>query len=109
MVHFSNKLVDRWSPEYELAYMHYPLAEAIDPPPMDTSFYEALKNVRLPENTRFVAGFVHEKRSDAELVQIRDMIETIRQHPVDVACSCGLGRRPREVAEAVIKTTAGLL
>ena len=108
MVHFSNTLVDRWSPEHELAYMHYPLAEAIDPPPMDASFYEALKNIHLPEKTRFVAGFVHEKRSDDELAQIRDMIETIRQHPVDVACSCGLGRRPRAVAEAVIKTTVEL-
>lgn len=108
MVLFSNKLVDGWLPEYELVYMHYPLAEAVEPPPMNAAFYDSLKHIHLPENVRFVAGFVHEKRSEAELAQIRDIIETVRQHPVDVACSCGLGRRPRPIAEEVIKTTAGL-
>jgi len=102
MVHFSNKLVEKWPHTHELRYLHYPLAEAADPPSMEASYYQSLKNIKLPPDVRFVAGFVHEKRSEDEHQQILEMIEGIRGHTVDVACSCGLGRRPAEVAQALI-------
>lgn len=105
MVHFSNRLVDKWPKTHELCYLHYPLAEAADPPPLEAAYYEALKNIILPPQVRFVAGFVHDKRSEAEHQQILETIEGIRGHTVDVACSCGMGRRPPAIAEALIGTS----
>ena len=107
-VGFTNDLIKRWPKKHRLAYVHFPLAEAADPPPMDRSFYEPLGDIDLPDGTRFVAGFVHDKRSDAELRQIRDHIEQIRGGPVDIACSCGLGRRDSDTAESLIDTCAAL-
>lgn len=102
MVLFSNELVERWSPDHKLTYIHYPLAEGIAPPPMEADYYAPLKNIHLPEGVHFVAGFVHERRNQKELGQILRQIETVRAHPVDVACSCGLGRRTTDVAETLI-------
>ena len=78
---------------------------------MDRSHYEPLADIDLPEGARFIAGFIHEGRTVEELISIRDTIEGVMGHPVDVAASCGLGRRDeararrnlelsREVAEA---------
>ncbi|MEM7343167.1 MAG: hypothetical protein AAF485_02910 [Chloroflexota bacterium] len=102
MVRFSNRLVEKWPQTHELAYVHYPLAEAADPPPLDPVYYEPLRNIKLPAGVRFVAGFVHDKRSEAEHQQILEIIEGIRGQRVDVASSCGLGRRPPDVAETLI-------
>ncbi len=107
-VAFTNDLMSRWPRKHELAYIHFPLAEAADPPPLDRTFYEPLGKLDLPTGTRFVAGFVHDKRSDAEHRQIRDHIEQIRGGPVDIACSCGLGRRDAATAEDLIAACAAL-
>jgi hypothetical protein len=34
--------------------------------------------------------------------QILEAIEEIRGHTVDIACSCGMGRRTPEIAETLI-------
>lgn len=107
-VKFTNDLIKRWPQKHPLAYIHFPLAEAADPPPLDRAFYEPLGDIDLLAGTRFVAGFVHDKRSDAEHRQIRDHIEQIRGGPVDIACSCGLGRRDPATAESLITTCAEL-
>ena len=103
MVNFSNRLVKKFPTQHQLAYVHYPLAEAAAPPPLDSKYYQALKNIQLPKDTRFIAGFVHDKRSDSEHQQILEMIEDIRGNKVDIACSCGLGRRTPEIAKELIK------
>jgi hypothetical protein len=103
MVHFSNALVASWPAKHRLDYIHYPLAEADTPPPLDAAFYAPLKDIKLPAGTRFVAGFIHEKRSSAEHRQLLSALEQVRGGGVDVACSCGLGRRPRPIAEALIQ------
>ena len=102
MVLFSNRLVEKWPTTHTLRYLHYPLAEAADPPPLQADYYRALKAINLPPNVRFVAGFVHDKRSEAEHQQLLGIIEGIRRHTVDVACSCGLGRRIPQVAKDLI-------
>lgn len=99
MVHFSNRLIEKWPKTHELRYIHYPLAEGVEPPPLQSDYYRPLKNIVLPPEVRFVAGFVHDKRSEAEHQQILQIIETLRGHSVDVACSCGLGRRTPQAAE----------
>jgi hypothetical protein len=104
MVNFSNQLVASWPQRHPLAYVHYPLAEAAEPPPLDKDFYQPLAAVRLPAGTQFVAGFVHEKMSAEQHQQLLSTIEQVRGHTVGVACSCGLGRRPRPVAEQLLRS-----
>ncbi len=106
MVHFSNRLVAGWPQTHKLLYMHYPLAEAAEPPPLDKHYYEPLREIHLPQKTQFIAGFIHEKRSEAEHIQLQQIIEGVRGHSVGVACSCGMGRRPTAVAENLIDMMA---
>lgn len=105
MVHFSNQMVAHWPKTHRLSYIHYPLAEAADPPPLEAQYYAPLGAIKLPNDVRFVAGFVHEKRTVDEHKQILGAIERVRAHPVDVACSCGLGRRPPNVASSLLELT----
>lgn len=103
MVAFSNRLVDSWPASQKLAYIHYPFAEGAIPPTTAASYYQPLQAIHLPAETRFIAGFVHEKLSLAENRTILDAIETARGAPVAVASSCGLGRRSETEALQVIK------
>jgi hypothetical protein len=97
MADFTNKLLSQWPKDHELSYIHFPLAEGNEGPRLDSDYYQPLGNIQMPENVRFVAGFVHEKRSLEELKQLLHQIESIRDHQIDVACSCGMGRRKTEV------------
>lgn len=102
MVRFSNALVDGWPAKHRLAYIHYPLAEAADPPTLDPAYYAPLRAIQLPFGTQFIAGFVHERRTLEEHQQLVGMIEQVYGQPVGVACSCGLGRRTTPVAEQLL-------
>jgi hypothetical protein len=108
MVAFSNRLVNEWPSQHTLAYIHYPFAEGIVPPTTEASYYAPLKNIDLPATTRFVAGFVHEKRTLAENQQILNSIENARGQAVDVSCSCGLGRREPQTATKLLSLMAQL-
>ena len=105
MIHFSNNLIGKWPKTHDWWHLHYFLAEAADPPPWEAAYYEELKNITLPFDVRFVAGFVHDKRSEAERQQILETIEGNCGHSVDGACSCGMGRRTPAIAEALIETS----
>lgn len=107
-VTFANTLIAAWPSSHELAYLHFPLAEAADPPPLDRAYYEPLADLAMPIDTRFVAGFVHPKRSDEELRTILGHIESIRGGPVSVASSCGLGRVDEAAARRAIEAAAAL-
>lgn len=67
-----------------------------------------LRDVHLPASTRFVGGFVHEERTLTEQRALLLELDRLIGRPVDVACSCGLGRRDTEAALAVIDRTAEL-
>ena len=108
MVAFSNRLVQAWPVQHQLAYVHYPLAEGAVAPPTEKNYYAPLAGIQLPEQTRFVAGFVHEKRTLAEHRQILTSIETARGQAVDIACSCGLGRRSAQTASQLLTLMAEL-
>jgi hypothetical protein len=97
MADFANEFISQWPKNKELSYIHFPLAEGNEGPRLNSDYYKPLGKIQLPKHTRFVAGFVHEKRNADELKQILDHIESIRKHEVDVACSCGMGRRKTEV------------
>ncbi len=109
MVAFTNRLVDHWPPTHRLAYIHYPLAEGAVPPPLTPEYYQPLGQARLPRGTRFVAGFVHEKLSLDDHLRILDAVEQARSAAVDVACSCGLGRRTTEAATQALDLTHQLV
>ena len=109
MVNFTDALIKRWPSSHELNYVHVPLAEANEPPPIDSDWYSPLAELDLPAGCRLVAGFIHDKRSDSEHDQILEIVEGLRGSTVDVACSCGLGRRDRETAEQLLRTTARLV
>ena len=109
MVEFSNRLVAHWPRTHTLVYVHYPLAEGAVPPTLERAYYQPLAEVRLPAETRFVAGFVHEKLSLDDNARILDAIETARGQTVDVASSCGLGRRTPEAAGQALELTRHLM
>jgi Zn ribbon nucleic-acid-binding protein len=88
--------------------VHYPLAEGKQPPPLEPGFYRPLSRIRLPEDSRFVAGFVHPECNEEEHLQLRDIIDEVRGQPVDVAASCGLGRMEPDQAEYVMRMMAAL-
>lgn len=102
LVDFVNELIDTWPEHQRLAYVHVPLAQGNIPPTIEKSFYQPLANIQLPKNTELFAGFVHEKRKIEELQVIQSLIEEIRNHPVGVACACGLGRRSQKTAEKLM-------
>ncbi len=108
LVNFANRLVARWPESHELDYLHVPLAEAKDPPPIDPAWYQPLADLDVPDGVRLVAGLVHEGRSDAEHDRIVGIVEEVRGHRVDVASSCGLGRRDRETGLALLRATRRL-
>jgi len=108
MVGFANRLAAAWPAGQKLEYVHFPLAEAGKPPSLDPEFYRPLRKVRLPAGTRFVAGFVHERRSLEQNRQLLAVIEELRGGAVDVAASCGLGRRTPEAAQQVLELLARL-
>lgn len=105
LVLMANTLIKGFPSKLELLYMHFPLAEAADPPTMDAAYYAPLKDVKMPGDAKLIAGFVHEKRTVEELRQIRDAIEGHVGHEVGVACSCGLGRRSSDVALQLLDLT----
>lgn len=107
-VAFANALLRRWPRTHGLRYVHFPLAEAADPPPLDRSFYEPLADLVLPAGVRLVAGFVHEDRDDEEHREILRVVEEVRGEHVEVASSCGLGRRDPGEADRLIRTAAEL-
>lgn len=109
LVRFSNKLVERWPKTHQLEFMHYPLAEAKDPPELSAAYYKVLESVRLPSGVRFVAGFVHEGLSFQQHADLLKMIEGTQDGVVDVACSCGLGRRTAKVGQELLDITANLV
>jgi hypothetical protein len=103
-----NALAARWPSGHRLELVHAPLAAGVEPPPLDPAFYARLSALRLPEHTRFVAGLLHEGRTADELRSAVAAVEDALGRPVDLAASCGLGRRDRETARSILRQGAQL-
>ena len=108
VVLLANAIVKRWPEGRRLDFMHAPFAAAVEPPDTDPRWYEPLKKLRLPESTRFIAGFAHDKQELEVQRGLRDTIEAAIGGPVDIAASCGLGRRTPEDGVAVMRRTGEL-
>jgi hypothetical protein len=107
LVRLANAIARAWPAGRSLEFVHAPFAAAVLPPPSPATregsrFYAPLRGLRLPTRTRFIAGFVHEARPLAEQQETLALIESLVGRRVDVATSCGLGRRDRDAALATI-------
>ena len=109
LVLLANAIARAWPKDRPLDFVHAPFAAAVEPPPLDDAFYAPLRSLRLPVGTRFVAGFVHEGRSLEEQRRLLGVIDALVGRRVDVATSCGLGRRDRDAALATIDQARALI
>ncbi len=94
LVTMANTLARKWPSTQPLEYIHAPFAAAEKPGSFDPAWYEPLSELDLPESVRFVAGFIHEDLSVEQLRGVHTMIEQFVGREVDIAATCGLGRRP---------------
>ena len=109
VVLLANAIVKAWPAGRPLEFIHAPFAAAQKVPRTDAAWYAPLTELRLPARTRFIAGFVHEDQDLEEQRRIRSLIEKNVGRQVDVATSCGLGRRTRPAGEAALERTAALV
>ncbi|WP_254205290.1 hypothetical protein [Nocardia alni] len=109
LVDLTNSIVRHWPSGRTLEYVHAPFAAGAKPPAASGRFYAPLADLSLSEGTRFYAGFVHESPTETEQRKTLQSIENALGRRVDgVACSCGLGRRPRHIADALVARAAVL-
>lgn len=108
LVLLSNAVAAAWPQDRPLLYIHTPFAAAEKPGHLEEEWFEPLSELDLPEDVRFVAGFIHESLDIDDLRVVRDRIDTLTGRKVDVAATCGLGRRkdPNEAWDAMAKATA---
>jgi hypothetical protein len=115
IVLLANALAEAWPAGRQLVYVHAPFAAAAEPPIPEESFYEPLAELALPDDVRFIAGFLHESLDLAAHRELLARIERLTGREVDVSSACGLGRRPsaeeafqamRDAAELIQAPTA---
>ncbi|NUS93137.1 MAG: hypothetical protein HOQ36_12140 [Nocardia sp.] len=103
LVDLANSVVRHWPAGRPLEFVHAPLAAGDVPPPRRPEFYSPLGDLALGEHTAFYAGLVHDVPTEQEQLQVLSLVEAALGRPVDgVASACGLGRRPRSVADAML-------
>ncbi len=110
LVLLANAVAAQWPEGRVLEYVHAPFAAAAEPPIPAESFYEPLSDLALADDTRFVAGFLHESLDTDAHRELLARIERLTGREVDVAAACGLGRRDSdEEAFDQMRETAALL
>ena len=103
-----NAVARAWPEGRPLEYIHVPFVSGSSTAPTDPRFYAPLKHVKLPEQTRFVAGLVHEEWTAEQTRPVLRPLEQALGRRVDIAAACGLGRRTRDEAVHVMRTTLEL-
>lgn len=108
LVLIANAIMHTWPAGRPLELLHAPFAAADQPASTDLAFYQALRRLRIPETTRFAAGFAHESQSLGDQQTIRTLIEDLLQRQAVISSACGLGRRSEAAGRAVLERTAEL-
>ncbi|MCX4091384.1 hypothetical protein [Nocardia sp. alder85J] len=109
LVDLANSVARQWPAGRTLEYVHAPFAAGGRPPATGERFYAPLADLALPAGTRFHAGFVHDSPTEAQQRKTLQSIENALGRRVDgVACACGLGRRSRPVADALMARAVAL-
>lgn len=103
IVLLANAVAEAWPTGRQLVYVHAPFAAAAEPPIAEASFYEPLTQLALPDDVRFIAGFLHESLDLAAHRDLLARIERLTGREVDISSACGLGRRssPAEAFQAM--------
>jgi hypothetical protein len=110
LVLLANAIAAGWPEGRVLEFVHAPFAAAKEPPIADEAFYEPLRELALPADTRFIAGFLHETLDTDAHRELLARIERLAGREVDVAAACGLGRRDSdEEAFEQMREAAALL
>jgi hypothetical protein len=60
LVLLATAICELWPEGPALDYIHAPFAAAKEPPIEDPSWYEPLRDLKVPDDVRFIAGFLHE-------------------------------------------------
>jgi hypothetical protein len=108
LVLLANAITSRWPDGRPLEVLHAPFAAANVPATTDRAFYEPLTLLRVPDGTRFAAGFAHESQSLDDQLEIRSIIEGHLDREVVISAACGLGRRSGDAGRRVLERTAEL-
>jgi hypothetical protein len=108
LVLLANAILRGWPDGRSLDILHAPFAAADQPATTDPAFYAPLRDLALPDDVRFAAGFAHESQSLPDQLRIRSVIDDLLHREVAVAASCGLGRRSESAGRAVLERTAEL-
>jgi hypothetical protein len=110
LVLLANAIAEGFPDDRVLEFVHAPFAAAKEPPIAEESFYEPLSELALPDDTRFIAGFLHESLDTEAHRELLARIERLTGREVDVAAACGLGRRDSdEEAFEQMREAAALL
>jgi hypothetical protein len=107
VVRLANAIARQWPHGRQLEYMHLPMSGGNQPPTTDPAFYTPLRGLRV--GTRVVAGIAHEDQDRTTQLTVRAFVEQALGTTVDIATSCGLGRRTPEQAEQAVATMQTLL
>jgi len=110
VVALANAIARQWPQGRALEYMHLPFAFGDEAPLRNISFYHPLSQLKLPNQTRLIAGFVHEKQDLDTQWWVRDTIEKESGRRVDISQSCGIarGKRTPEIARLLIQKAVQL-
>ncbi len=100
LVLLANAIVRRWPAGRDLEYVHLPMSGGDQPPPTEPAFYAPLRQLR---EMPLIAGIAHELQSPADQLRVRDLVEQATGRAVDIATSCGLGRRTADEAERAVQ------
>lgn len=103
----TNALVKRWPTGTTLAFVHLPFSGGEQPPSADASFYAPLRHLDAGDAT-VVAGLAHEEQDERTQRLVLHHVEAALRRRVDIATSCGLGRRSVTQAEAAVSRMIAL-
>jgi hypothetical protein len=106
LVLLANAIVRQWPADRSLEYVHLPMSGGDRPPPTTPEFYAPLRRL---DAMPLIAGIAHELQDPADQLRVRDLVETAARRPVDIATSCGLGRRTPERAELAVQAMLKLV
>lgn len=98
LVLMANALARHWPSGRSFEFLHAPFVIGYAMPVFDPAYYAPLEKLALPAATRFIGGFIDERLSLEELCRIRDAVEAATGREIDIASTCGLGRRTPDVA-----------
>ncbi|QYN17938.1 hypothetical protein [Amycolatopsis sp. DSM 110486] len=108
MVALANAVVRRRPAGRPLDFVHLPMSGGDEPPPTSAAFYAPLRRLRAGSAV-VVARIAHERQDEQAQLTVRDHVETALGRLVDLATSCGLGRRSPAEAEGAVARMRSLL